>query len=165
MQYLAVIERWEKEYARRIEDMTESMADKIIADAVAATMPPIRTLAAPATAVDVAHTYAEFAGVCPMTGLPDNYHLVIRYRTGKAMPELKSLRDYLLAFRQLPITHEHVAQKLAAELTGLLGVPVHISLTAAVRGGITTTVEAVVGKEGLRAAPDGSSSAPGALPR
>ena len=144
MHYQSVIEQWEKHYTQRIEEMTETTADKVIADAVAATMPAIRTLAAPATAVEVAHRYDEFAAVCPMTGLPDNYSLVIKYETGRVIPELKSLRDYLLAFRQLPITHEHLAQKLAAELTSLLRAPVHITLTAAVRGGITTEVKAVV---------------------
>jgi len=47
--------------------------------------------------------FPEFTSVCPKTGLPDFGTITIRYIPKKHCLELKSLKMYLLAYRDLGI--------------------------------------------------------------
>ena len=71
----------------------------------------------------------EFTSVCPKTGLPDFGKLTLRYTPDKKCLELKSLKMYLLAYRNLGIFYENVvncflrdvvkaARPVAATVTG-----------------------------------------------
>jgi 7-cyano-7-deazaguanine reductase len=83
----------------------------------------------------------EFTCVCPKTGLPDFATLTIEYVPDRLCAELKSFKLYLVAYRQVGIFHEHVANRIlddfvrsvrprSAQLTGVFNP----------RGGISTTV-------------------------
>jgi len=83
----------------------------------------------------------EFTCVCPKTGLPDFATLTLEYVPDRLCVELKSFKLYLLAYREVGIFHEHVANRVlddfvrfvkprSAQLTGLFNP----------RGGISTTV-------------------------
>ena len=50
----------------------------------------------------------EFNCVCPKTGLPDFANIKISYMPDKNIVELKSLKLYMVRFRNLGIYHEHV---------------------------------------------------------
>ena len=50
----------------------------------------------------------EFTSICPKTGLPDHGTLVLRYIPDKLCLELKSLKMYTLAYRNLGIFQENV---------------------------------------------------------
>jgi 7-cyano-7-deazaguanine reductase len=50
----------------------------------------------------------EFTSVCPRTGLPDHGTITIRYVPDKLCLELKSLKLYMLAYRNLGIFQENV---------------------------------------------------------
>lgn len=50
----------------------------------------------------------EFTSVCPKTGLPDFGTLTLRYTPDQFCLELKSLKMYLLAYRDLGIFYENV---------------------------------------------------------
>jgi 7-cyano-7-deazaguanine reductase len=54
----------------------------------------------------------EFTCICPKTGLPDFATITIRYIPDKRCMELKSFKEYILAYRNLGIFHEHVVNKL-----------------------------------------------------
>ena len=54
----------------------------------------------------------EFSCVCPRTGLPDYAVIDIHYIPDKYIVELKSLKLYILGFRNLGIFHEHVTNKI-----------------------------------------------------
>src|SRR5438093_9666848 len=45
----------------------------------------------------------EFTSICPKTGLPDFGTITVRYRPDKLCLELKSLKGYFLAYRNLGI--------------------------------------------------------------
>lgn len=83
----------------------------------------------------------EFTAVCPMTGQPDFGRFLIEYVPGERVLELKSLKLYLGAFRNVGIFHETVTNKVLDDLRRALE-PRRITVTAvyAPRGGITTTV-------------------------
>ena len=60
----------------------------------------------------------EFTCICPKTGLPDFAAIIIKYIPDKLCIELKSLKEYILSFRQVGIFHEHVVNKIMTDLTG-----------------------------------------------
>ncbi len=56
----------------------------------------------------------EFTSVCPKTGLPDHGELTLRYVPDKLCLELKSLKMYMLAYRNLGIFQENVVNRFLA---------------------------------------------------
>ena len=54
----------------------------------------------------------EFTSVCPKTGLPDFGVLTIRYMPDKRCLELKSLKEYLQAYRNLGIFQENIVNRV-----------------------------------------------------
>ena len=54
----------------------------------------------------------EFSCVCPRTGLPDYARMDIVYVPNKYIVELKSLKLYIIKFRNIGIFHEHVTNKI-----------------------------------------------------
>jgi len=85
----------------------------------------------------------EFNAVCPKTGLPDFGTIYITYTPGQYIVELKSLKLYIVKFRNLGIFHEHVTNKILDDFK-LACKPKKISVKGdfSPRGGIKTTVNA-----------------------
>ncbi len=85
----------------------------------------------------------EFNAVCPKTGLPDFATIYIKYIPNKYIVELKSLKLYVVKFRNLGIFHEHVTYKILDDFKKACS-PKSISVHGDFhpRGGIKTTVTA-----------------------
>jgi 7-cyano-7-deazaguanine reductase len=83
----------------------------------------------------------EFTSVCPMTGLPDFGTIDIRYTPDDFIVELKSLKYYLLQFRNVGMFYEHVSNRILDDLVQVLK-PKMMEVTGQFtsRGGLTTTV-------------------------
>ncbi|MDL2328883.1 preQ(1) synthase [Desulfosarcina sp. OttesenSCG-928-A07] len=83
----------------------------------------------------------EFTSVCPMTGLPDFGVITIRYTPDQFIIELKSLKYYLLQFRNVGIFYEHVVNRILDDLVKVL-TPRFMEVTGmfTARGGLSTTV-------------------------
>jgi 7-cyano-7-deazaguanine reductase len=58
----------------------------------------------------------EFTSVCPKTGLPDFGKLTLRYTPDKLCLELKSLKMYVLAYRNLGIFYENVVNRFLRDV-------------------------------------------------
>src|ERR1700681_3590317 len=58
----------------------------------------------------------EFTSVCPKTGLPDFGVLEIRYMPGKLCLELKSLKEYLLHYRNVGIFQENIVNRVLEDV-------------------------------------------------
>jgi 7-cyano-7-deazaguanine reductase len=58
----------------------------------------------------------EFTSVCPKTGLPDFGRLTLRYTPDRQCLELKSLKMYLLAYRNLGIFYENVVNRFLRDV-------------------------------------------------
>jgi 7-cyano-7-deazaguanine reductase len=58
----------------------------------------------------------EFTSICPKTGLPDHGVLILRYIPDKFCLELKSLKMYTLAYRNLGIFQENVVNRMLADI-------------------------------------------------
>ena len=83
----------------------------------------------------------EFTAVCPWTGLPDYGTLTVTYVPGDSCIELKSLKYYLLSFRDVGIVQEHAVNRILQDLVACcLPRRMKVSLDYKVRGGIHTEV-------------------------
>lgn len=60
--------------------------------------------------------YPEYTSVCPKTGLPDYGAITIQYKPRNACIELKSLKMYLLAYRDLGIFYENAVNKMLHDI-------------------------------------------------
>jgi 7-cyano-7-deazaguanine reductase len=85
----------------------------------------------------------EFTSVCPMTGLPDFGEIRITYVPDAHCVELKSLKYYLIGFRNRGIFYESVTNQILDDLVALLA-PRSMTVVGdfSVRGGIKTVVKA-----------------------
>jgi 7-cyano-7-deazaguanine reductase len=83
----------------------------------------------------------EFTSVCPKTGLPDFGNIVIRYEPDRWCLELKSLKEYLQAYRNLGIFQENVVNQVLADVVRCAK-PVWAEVKGEFRprGGISTVV-------------------------
>ena len=83
----------------------------------------------------------EFTAVCPWTGLPDYGDLLISYVPGNSCIELKSLKYYLLSYRDVGIVQEHAANRILNDLVAICQPQsMKIVLDYKVRGGLHTAV-------------------------
>ncbi len=98
--------------------------------------------------IDVTIRHPEFTSVCPMTGLPDMGTITIVYVPDKSIVELKSLKYYLLQYRNVGIFYENIVNRILDDLAGALE-PKQMTITGefTARGGITAKVEAVYRQE------------------
>lgn len=84
----------------------------------------------------------EFTALCPWTGLPDLGRLTVRYLPGSQLIELKSLKYYLLSYRDVGIVQEHAAGRVLKDLAALVRPRwMEVTLDYNVRGGLHTVVK------------------------
>ena len=85
----------------------------------------------------------EFNAVCPKTGLPDFGTIYINYIPNLHIVELKSLKLYIVKFRNLGIFHEHVTNKILDDFsTACKPRSITVKGDFHPRGGIKTAVSA-----------------------
>tara|TARA_B100001167_G_scaffold47958_1_gene27743 strand:+ start:194 stop:583 length:390 start_codon:yes stop_codon:yes gene_type:complete len=83
----------------------------------------------------------EFSAVCPFSGLPDYSYLKIEYfpEGGKCV-ELKSLKYYIISFRNVGIYQEAVTKRIYDDLKKLLDTnKIQVTTIYNTRGGFDTT--------------------------
>lgn len=85
----------------------------------------------------------EFTSVCPKTGLPDFGILRIWYTPDKHCIELKSLKMYLIGYRNLGIFYENAVNRILNDIVKACR-PVRATVVGEFnpRGGMKSTVEA-----------------------
>lgn len=90
---------------------------------------------------DITMTIPEFTCICPKTGLPDFAVLTLTYFPAKHCLELKSFKEYLIAYRNKGIFHENVINKIVDDVVSAIK-PKRLRLEGRFnpRGGIQTTV-------------------------
>lgn len=65
---------------------------------------------------EITISFSEFTCLCPRSGYPDFATIAINYVPDKKIVELKALKLYLNAFRDVNISHEAVTNKIYSEL-------------------------------------------------
>lgn len=93
--------------------------------------------------VEIVSTTNEFTSVCPFSGLPDFAEVTIAYTPARHCLELRSLKYYLLSYRDVGIWYEHLVNRMLEDLVGIVQ-PKKMTVTIAcnARGGIASTVTA-----------------------
>ena len=81
-----------------------------------ARFPAIETWPNQFPAYEILIDIPEFTSVCPKTGLPDFGTLTIRYMPARHCLELKSLKEYLLTYRNLGIFQENVVNRVLEDV-------------------------------------------------
>jgi 7-cyano-7-deazaguanine reductase len=92
---------------------------------------------------EIAISCPEFTSVCPKTGLPDFGEIRITYVPDQTCVELKSLKYYMIEFRNKGIFYEAVTNLILDDLVGAIH-PRRMTVVGdfSVRGGIKTVVTA-----------------------
>ena len=97
----------------------------------------------PGKDIEIVTSTAEFTSVCPFSGLPDFGRLTITYIPDRRCVELRSLKYYLMSYRNIGIFYEHLANRILEDLVALLA-PKRMSVVCdfTIRGGLQTTIKA-----------------------
>ncbi len=93
----------------------------------------------------------EFTSVCPKTGLPDHGTLTLRYVPNKVCLELKSLKMYWLAYRNLGIFQENAVNRFLEDVVRYAK-PVRATVIGEFtpRGGVYSKITASYERKGKR---------------
>jgi 7-cyano-7-deazaguanine reductase len=124
--------------------MKRQYTDQHAAAGVAAKLPEIEVWPNQyATGYEIEIEMPEFTSICPKTGLPDHGTLTLRYVPNKFCLELKSLKMYTLAYRNLGIFQENAVNRILADVVKYAK-PASATLTGDFlpRGGVHTKVTA-----------------------
>jgi 7-cyano-7-deazaguanine reductase len=96
--------------------MKRSYTDEHAAAGIDAPLPEIETWPNQFPGYEIEIVVPEFTSVCPKTGLPDFGRLTLRYTPDKLCLELKSLKMYVLAYRNLGIFYENVVNRFLRDV-------------------------------------------------
>jgi 7-cyano-7-deazaguanine reductase len=131
------------DFTAKIEDMTEEELKERIEQGYNCVMPLIISVPYVGTKLaTVKYIYPELTALCPMTGIQDLYTLTVEFTPDNFIPELKSFKFYLLAYKDLPISHEHLASKIEKEFReSVKPSNLTLNLDTAIRGGIKTIID------------------------
>ena len=115
---------------------------------VDARLPKIETWENQYPGYEIEIVMPEFTSVCPKTGLPDHGELTLTYVPDKLCLELKSLKMYTLAYRNLGIFQENAVNRFLEDVVKACR-PVSASVTGEFtpRGGVFTRITASWSKD------------------
>jgi 7-cyano-7-deazaguanine reductase len=123
--------------------MKPSYTDQHARAGIHAPLPEIETWPNQFPGYEIEVVIPEFTSMCPKTGLPDFGRLSLRYTPDKLCLELKSLKMYVLAYRNLGIFYENVVNRFLRDVVAATK-PVSATVIGefAPRGGLHAKVTA-----------------------
>jgi 7-cyano-7-deazaguanine reductase len=118
---------------------------------IKAPLPEIETWPNQFPGYEIEIVIPEFTSVCPKTGLPDFGKVTLRYVPDKLCLELKSLKLYVLAYRDLGIFYENVVNRFLRDIVQAVR-PVSAAVTGEFtpRGGLHSKVTATWTRQSKR---------------
>jgi len=97
---------------------------------------------------EITITIPEFTCICPKTGLPDFGTITIHYLPDKLCLELKSLKAYMVSFRNLGIFNENAVNRILDDMAHACEPQwAVVKGEFAARGGMRTLIEAKYPRE------------------
>ena len=96
--------------------MKKAYTDEHAASGIDAKVPAIETWPNQFPGYQIEIEIPEFTSICPKTGLPDFGVLNLSYVPDKLCLELKSLKMYTLAYRDLGIFYENVVNRFLKDV-------------------------------------------------
>jgi 7-cyano-7-deazaguanine reductase len=123
--------------------MKKAYTDEHAQAGLDATLPGIETWPNQFPDYEIEIAIPEFTSVCPKTGLPDFGTITVRYIPNKLCLELKSFKEYTLAYRNLGIFYENVVNRFVKDIVAACkphSIEVMGEFTP--RGGLQSTITA-----------------------
>lgn len=115
---------------------------------VNARMPEIESFENQFSKYEITIIIPEYTSICPKSGLPDFGTITVKYMPDKKCIELKSLKQYIIAYRNLGIFYENAVNKILKDIVKYIKPKwVDIKGDFTPRGGIKTVVEAKYGRQ------------------
>lgn len=91
--------------------------------------------------IEIVTSTQEFTSVCPFSGLPDFARVTITYTPDRRCLELRSLKYYLMSYRDVGIWYEHLVNRMLLDLVAVVEPKsMKIELACNPRGGLASTV-------------------------
>ena len=136
-----------KEERIDLRDTTPTTAggydDEQAAAGIDAELPPLDTFPNHFDGYTIAIENPEYTSICPKTGLPDYGLIIISYAPNQRCLELKALKLYFLAYRDLGIFYENAVNRILRDIVAAC--EPHWAEVEGVftpRGGLSTTITA-----------------------
>ena len=128
--------------------MKRAYTDEHAAAGIDASLPEIETWPNQFPNYEIEIVIPEFTSMCPKTGLPDFGKLTLRYVPDKKCLELKSLKMYVLAYRNLGIFYENVVNRFLRDVVAAAK-PARAEVMGEFtpRGGLHSTITATWSKQ------------------
>ena len=133
----------EKKMAQKNKVTTAEYGEKEARAGLKTRLPEIETFPNQFPDYEITIEIPEYTSVCPKTGLPDFGIITIWYIPDKKVMELKSLKMYILAYRNLGIFYENAVNLILEDVVKACQPKkalVRGEFTP--RGGLSSTVEA-----------------------
>ena len=125
------------------DDRQKVYGEKEARSGLKARLPGLETFPNQFSEYEIRIEVPEFTSLCPKTGLPDFGLITIAYVPKDSCLELKSLKEYILAYRNLGIFYENAVNRILEDVVRACR-PVRAAVTGEFnpRGGMRAVVEA-----------------------
>ena len=110
---------------------------------ITAPLPEIETFPNQYKGYEITIVIPEYTAICPKTNLPDFGTIILHYMPDKQCLELKALKMYIHAYRNLGIFYENAVNRILEDIVRACR-PVWARVTGefAARGGLSSKIEA-----------------------
>lgn len=106
-------------------------------------LPEIETFPNQYKGYEITIEVPEYTAICPKTNLPDFGTITLHYMPDKECLELKSLKTYIHAYRNLGIFYENAVNRILHDVvTSSRPVWAKVTGTFTARGGLSSKIEA-----------------------
>ena len=125
-------------YNLRVADYTEEHARS----GIEAELPAIECWPNQFSDYEISISMPEYTSICPKTGLPDFGVITVKYTPDRLCLELKSLKTYFQAYRNLGIFYENAVNRILRDIVGACR-PMRARVTGefSSRGGMRSVIE------------------------
>jgi 7-cyano-7-deazaguanine reductase len=108
-----------------------------------ASLPAIETFPNQYKGYEITIEIPEYTAICPKTSLPDFGTITVQYMPDRECLELKSLKMYIHAYRNVGIFYENAVNKILQDIAAACRpVWARVTGTFAARGGLRSVIEA-----------------------
>jgi len=108
-----------------------------------ARLPAIETFPNQYKGYEITIEIPEYTAICPKTSLPDFGTITVQYMPDRQCLELKSLKLYIHAYRNIGIFYENAVNKILQDVAAACRpVWARVTGTFAARGGLRSVIEA-----------------------
>jgi len=108
-----------------------------------ASLPAIETFPNQYKGYEITIEIPEYTAICPKTSLPDFGVITVHYMPDRECLELKSLKMYIHAYRNIGIFYENAVNRILQDIAAACRpVWARVTGTFAARGGLRSVIEA-----------------------